>query len=394
MQVNFLDLKSVTELHGDEIKAAINKVVDSGWYLHGEATRQFEENFARYIGTKYCVGVGNGLEALSLILRAYKELGKLKDGDEVIVPANTFIASVLAITENNLVPVFAEPRFDTLLIDDSRLESLITERTRAIMIVHLYGRCAYTDRIGELCNKHNLLLVEDNAQAHGCCFGVDGNTSDVYTADICQNDSSFFIPHSSFPRTGSLGHAAGHSFYPGKNLGAMGDGGAVTTDDKELAEVIRSLGNYGSSAKYVYKYKGENSRLDELQAAVLDVKLKHLDEDNAHRQHIAAYYYDNISNPNVALPVRLSDANNVYHIFPVLCKQRDALQSYLKERGIQTLIHYPVAPHQQECYKEYSHLSLPITERIHREELSLPMSPSLTMDEARYVVDCINDFEL
>ena len=202
------------------------------------------------------------------------------------------------------------------------------------------------------------------------------------------------ILHSSFPRTGSLGHAAGHSFYPGKNLGAMGDGGAVTTDDKELAEVIRSLGNYGSSAKYVYKYKGENSRLDELQAAVLDVKLKHLDEDNAHRQHIAAYYYDNISNPNVTLPVRLSDANNVYHIFPVLCKQRDALQSYLKEHGIQTLIHYPVAPHQQECYKEYSHLSLPITERIHREELSLPMSPSLTMDEARYVVDCINDFEL
>ena len=368
--ISFLDLKSVTELHGDEIRSAINKVVDSGWYLHGECTRQFEDDFAKYIGTKYCIGVGNGLEALSLILRAYKELGKLKDGDEVIVPANTFIASVLAITENNLVPVFAEPRLDTLLIDDSCLESLISECTRAIMIVHLYGRCAYTDRIGDVCKKHDLLLIEDNAQAHGCCC------------------------HSSLRRTGSLGHAAGHSFYPGKNLGAMGDGGAVTTDDLELAEAIRSLGNYGSSAKYVYKYKGENSRLDELQAAVLDVKLRHLDEDNARRQQIAAHYYDNISNPHVTLPVRLPDANNVYHIFPVLCEERDKLQSFLKERGIQTLIHYPVAPHQQECYKEYSHLSLPVTERIHREELSLPMSPSLTIDDAKYVAECINEFML
>ncbi|MBO4663403.1 MAG: DegT/DnrJ/EryC1/StrS family aminotransferase [Bacteroidaceae bacterium] len=386
--ISFLDLKSVTELHGDEIRSAINKVVDSGWYLHGECTRQFEEDFAKYIGTKYCIGVGNGLEALSLILRAYKELGKLKDGDEVIVPANTFIASVLAITENNLIPVFAEPRLDTLVIDDSAVEALITERTRAIMIVHLYGRCSYTTRIGELCNKHNLLLIEDNAQAHGCRSNSSSHRS------ISENDSSFFIPHSSFPRTGSLGHAAGHSFYPGKNLGAMGDGGAVTTDDLELAEAIRSLGNYGSSAKYVYKYKGENSRLDELQAAVLDVKLRHLDEDNARRQQIAAHYYDNISNPHVTLPVRLPDANNVYHIFPVLCEERDKLQSFLKERGIQTLIHYPVAPHQQECYKEYSHLSLPVTERIHREELSLPMSPSLTIDDAKYVAECINEFML
>lgn len=379
--MNFLDLKSVTDLHGDEIMDAVNNVVGSGWYLHGECSRQFEEDYARYIGTKYCVGVGNGLEALSLILAAYKELGRLKDGDEVIVPANTFIASVLAITENNLVPVFAEPRFDTLVIDDSKIESLITDRTRAIMLVHLYGRCAYTDRIGDICNKYNLLLLEDNAQAHGCRY--DNSAMSDYT-DIHS--------HSSLQRTGSLGHAAGHSFYPGKNLGALGDGGAVTTDDEKLADAIRSLGNYGSSVKYVYKYKGVNSRLDEIQAAVLDVKLKHLDEDNTHRQMVADYYYDNINNPLVHLPERLPHINNVYHIFPVLCECRDKLQSFLKEKGVQTLIHYPVAPHQQECYKEYLHLSLPITEQIHREELSLPIGPTISLEEAKYVVDCINQF--
>ena len=385
--ISFLDLKSVTELHGDEIRSAILKVVDSGWYLHGECTRQFEDNFAKYIGTKYCIGVGNGLEALSLILRAYKEIGKLKDGDEVIVPANTFIASVLAITENNLVPVFAEPRLDTLVIDDSSVEALITERTRAIMIVHLYGRCSYTTRIGELCNKHNLLLIEDNAQAHGC------RSNSSLHSSISENDSSFFISHSSFPRTGSLGHAAGHSFYPGKNLGALGDGGAVTTDDKELADAIRSLGNYGSMRKYVYQYKGENSRLDELQAAVLDVKLRYLDEDNALRQKIANCYYDNINNQLITLPVRLPDTNNVYHIFPVLCEQRDALQSFLKERGIQTLIHYPVAPFRQKCYEEYSHLSLPVTEQMHNQELSLPISPAMSMSDAEYVVECVNEYK-
>lgn len=377
--ISFLDLKSVTDLHGDDIKNAINRVVESGWYLHGESTRLFEEHYARYIGTKYCVGVGNGLEALSLILRAYKEMGKLKDGDEVIVPANTFIASVLAITENSLVPVFAEPRLDSLVIDDLCIEALITERTRAIMIVHLYGRCSFTDKIGEICRKHNLLLLEDNAQAHGCRC----NSSLHHTSS--ENGPTFY-------RTGSLGHAAGHSFYPGKNLGALGDGGAVTTDDAELAETIRSLGNYGSSAKYTYGYKGENSRLDELQAAVLDVKLKYLDGDNAHRQAVAKYYYDNIHNSLVTLPVRLPDANNVYHIFPVLCERRDELQSFLKEQGVQTLIHYPVAPHKQQCYAEYSHLSLPVTEQIHRQELSLPMSPTLTQEQVRFVVDCINAF--
>jgi len=405
MQVDFLNLKSVTQLHGDEIKEAVNNVVDSGWYLHGESTRQFEENFARYIGTKYCVGVGNGLEALSLIMAAYKELGKLHDGDEVIVPANTFIASVLAITENNLVPVFAEPGIDSLVIDDSVIESLVTPRTRAIMIVHLYGRCAYTEKIGELCKKHDLLLLEDNAQAHGCCYSTnvsdasdESSFSEVLPDDhyfplVSEKSSSLFTLHSSLHRTGSLGHAAGHSFYPGKNLGALGDGGAVTTDDEELAAAIRSLGNYGSSAKYIYKYKGQNSRLDELQAAVLDVKLKYLDEDNAHRQMIADYYYDNIVNSLVRIPERLSHINNVYHIFPVLCERRDELQSYLMDKGVQTLIHYPVAPHQQECYKEYASCSLPITEKLQREELSLPIGPTITIEEAKYVVECINSFK-
>lgn len=374
MEVKFLDLKSVNALHADEIKESVNRVVDSGWYLHGENTTRFESNFASYIGTDYCVGVANGLEAISLILRGYKELGKLKDGDEVIVPANTFIATILAITENNLVPVFVEPRLDTLEIDDSLIECSISTRTKAMIVVHLYGRCAYTQKIGELCEKHNLLLVEDNAQAHGC-----------YCDSLCGKASSL-------KRTGSLGDSAAHSFYPGKNLGALGDGGAVTTNDAELASVIRSLGNYGSSEKYIYKYKGVNSRLDEIQAAVLDVKLRYLDEDNAHRQMIADYYYDNIDNPIIHLPERMNRANNVYHIFPILCERRDELQIFLAERGVQTLIHYPIPPHKQECYREYSELNLPITEKIHREELSLPMGPTLSMDEVKYVTECVNRF--
>lgn len=369
MEVKFLDLSEVTQLHSEEIKAALNRVVDSGWYLQGNALHDFEKHFAEYIGTDYCIGVGNGLDALTLILRAYKEMGKLQDGDEVIVSANTFIATILAITENNLVPVFAEPDMETLEIDDSVIGSLITPKTKALMIVHLYGRCAYTKKIGEICKNHNLLLLEDNAQAHGCCY-----------SDNC----------SSLKRTGSLGDSAAHSFYPGKNLGALGDAGAVTTSDPELAEVIRSLCNYGSSAKYIYRYEGRNSRLDELQAAVLDVKLKYLDEDNAHRQMIANYYYDNISNPLIRLPKRLADVNNVYHIFPILCDTRDALHDYLAEKGIQTLIHYPVAPHKQECYTKYANISLPNTEKIHSQELSLPIGPTLDLEKAKYVVDCLN----
>lgn len=364
MQVPFLSLKDVTDKYSSEIHNAVNRVIDSGWFLQGKENESFENNFADYIGTKYCVGVANGLDALIWIVRAYKELGVFNEGDEIIVPANTYIASILAITENNLKPVLVEPTFENLEIDDTKIEERITSKTKAIMIVHLYGRCAYTEKIGELCKKYNLKLIEDNAQAHGCRFGNK--------------------------RTGSLGDASGHSFYPGKNLGALGDAGAVTTNDEALAECVRALANYGSQKKYVFKYSGRNSRLDEIQAAVLNVKLKYLDSDNNNRQQIAKYYYENINNPKVILPNRLNDTNNVYHLFPIFCEQRDCFQQYLKDNGIQTLIHYPIPPHKQECYKEWNGLSLPVTEKIHDQELSLPISPVLTMDEAKEVVRVIN----
>lgn len=376
--IRFLDLQKITQRYDDEIREAISSVVGSGWFLQGEENARFEEEYARYIGTKYCVGCGNGLDALIWIYRAYIEMGRMKRGDEVIVPANTYIASILSITENGLVPVLAEPRHDTLELDDEQLESLITPRTRSLLLVHLYGRCAYTERIGEFCRRHNLLLVEDNAQAHGCLVsevrGYEG-------ARVRER------------RTGSLGDAAGHSFYPGKNLGALGDGGAITTNDEELAKTVRALANYGSEKKYVFKYQGRNSRLDELQAAVLRVKLRHLDDDNNCRRAIARQYYEGISNPLVSLPGRLPDRQNVYHLFPILCRRRDELQEYLREKGIETLIHYPVPPHKQECYKEWNNLSLPVTEQIHREELSLPVSPVLTFDEAQKVIEAINSFE-
>lgn len=374
--IKFLDIQKITEKYSNEIHEAVKRVVDSGWYLQGEENKRFEQHYAEYIGTKCCVGCANGLDALIWIFRAYIELGVMKPGDEVIVPANTYIATILAITENGLKPVLVEPKFDTLEIDDDKIEEVITPRTKAICIVHLYGRCAYTEKIGELCKKYNLKLVEDNAQAHGC-----------YAPQV---HSSKFIVQSS--RTGALGDAAGHSFYPGKNLGAFGDGGAVTTDDEELANTIRALANYGSTRKYVFKYTGRNSRLDEIQAAVLDVKLKHLDEANAHRQMIADYYYDHIKNPLIKLPKRQPDANNVYHLFPILCERRDELQQYLSENGVQTLIHYPIPPHQQECYKEWNHMSLPITEQIHQQELSLPISPVMDEKEASLVSVIINQF--
>lgn len=365
--IKFLDLKGVTDKYSDELHEAVNRVVDSGWYLQGNENKKFEENYANYIGSDYCIGVGNGLDALIWIYRAYIEMGVMKPGDEVIVPANTYIASILAITENGLVPILVEPKLDTLEIDDDKIEKVITDRTKSILIVHLYGRCAYTDKIGDLCKKYHLKLVEDNAQAHGCRFRDQ--------------------------RTGSLGHAAGHSFYPGKNLGAFGDAGAVTTDDKELADCIRALANYGSQKKYVFKFKGKNSRLDEIHAAVLDVKLRHLDEDNKHRQEIAKYYYDNIINPLIKFPIRLDDNNNVYHIFPILCERRDELQQYLTDNGVQTLIHYPIPPHKQECYKEWNNTSLSITEQIHNQELSLPISPVLSMDDVIIVVEILNNYK-
>lgn len=397
MNIPFLSLHDVTAKYKDEIHEAVLRVVDSGWYLQGKENEQFEQHYAEYIGTKHCIGCANGLDALIWIFRAYIELGVMKHGDEVIVPANTYIATILAITENGLVPVLVEPRKDTLQIDDSLIEERITERTKAICIVHLYGRLAYTEKIGELCKKYNLKLIEDNAQAHGCHFNGK--------------------------RTGSLGSAAGHSFYPGKNLGALGDGGAVTTDDDELAATIRALANYGSQKKYVFKYTGRNSRLDEIQAAVLDVKLRHLNEDLKARQTIAAYYYDNINNPLITLPKRLPDTENVYHLFPILVKNlshnplkgksscheylRDRLQAYLEENGVGTVIHYPIAPHKQECYKPLLNLplkgqtfgmllpegGLPITEMLADCELSLPMSPTMTIEEAKEVVQLINEWK-
>lgn len=365
--IKFLELKKITEKYSDELHEAVSRVIDYGWYLQGRENEKFEADYAAYIGTKYAVGCGNGLDALILIFRAYIEMGIMKPGDEVIVPANTYIASILAITENGLTPVLVEPDMETYQIDDSKIEAAITDKTRGILIVHLYGQCAYTDKIGELCKKYNLKLVEDNAQAHGCKF--KGR------------------------RTGSLGDAAGHSFYPGKNLGAFGDGGAVTTNDEELAWIVRAVANYGSQRKYVFKYKGRNSRLDEIQAAVLDVKLKHLDEDNAIRKEIARYYMEHITHPDIITPIVKDWDAHVFHIFTIRCKERDALQRYLADNGVQTNIHYPIPPHKQECYKEWNHLSFPITEQIHREELSLPMSPMLTGEEVKTVVRLLNEWK-
>lgn len=362
--IKYLDLKKINHLHDAELRSALSRVMDSGWYLKGDATRQFEEQYAHYIGTHYCIGVANGLDALTLILRAYMEMGRLKEGDEVIVPANTYIATILSITENHLVPVLVEPRIDTFQIDDSLIEQAITPHTRAIMIVHLYGRCAYTEHIGDICHQHNLLLIEDNAQAHGCMF--------------------------SGKRTGSLGHAAAHSFYPGKNLGALGDAGAVTTNDEELARIVASIGNYGSSRKYVFDYQGRNSRIDELQAAILSVKLQYLDADNKQRQAIATHYLKKVKNPLLTLPTA---SESVYHIFPVLCPCRNQLQQYLSEHGVQTAIHYPIPPHRQACYPEFSHHSLPITEQIHAQELSLPCHQAMTLEEADTIIQLLNDFQ-
>lgn len=364
--IKFLELKKITALHGEEIKQAVNDVIESGWYLHSDANSRFESHFAQYIGTRHCIGVGNGLDSLTLILRAYKELGVIAEGDEIIVPANTYIATILAITDNNLKPVLVEPRLDTFQIDDSLIEKAISPRTRAIMIVHLYGRCAYTERIGELCRIYDLKLIEDNAQAHGCTYNGK--------------------------RTGSLGDAAGHSFYPGKNLGALGDAGGVTTDDDQLADTIRALANYGSRKRYVFDMAGRNSRMDEIQAAVLDVKLKYLDEENSRRRSNALYYIKNISNPYVCVPSESYWRESVFHIFPLITSQRDRLQSYLKENGVQTDIHYPIPPHLQRAYSQWGRPSLPVTERIHREELSLPVSQVLTEEECKEVTRLINDF--
>ncbi len=366
MQIPYLSLQKITDRNSAEIHKAVSDVIDSGWYLQGKANKTFEENYARYIGTEYCIGTANGLDALSIILHAYKELGVLADGDEVIVPSNTYIASILAITQNNLVPVLVEPYITTYQIDENLIEAKITNKTKAIMIVHLYGRCAYTDKILNLCKKYKLKLIEDNAQAHGCMFNGK--------------------------KTGSLGDAAGHSFYPGKNLGALGDGGCVTTNDSVLAEAVRSIANYGSSKKYVFKYKGQNSRLDEIQAAVLDVKLNYLDRDNEIRKQIAEQYISKIKNGKIILPQISVRDSNVFHVFPVRTENRDSLQKYLQEKGIGTLIHYPIPPHKQECYKEWNSLSFPISEKIHAQELSIPLNPALLQNEIDYIIEVLNEW--
>lgn len=373
--ITYLSLKAITDMHLEEMHEAAKQVVDSGWYLQGKATADFEAAYGKFIGTNHCVGCANGLDALTLILHAYMELGVMQEGDEVIVPSNTYIATILAITENRLTPVLVEPDIETLQIDDRLIEAAITPRTRAVMIVHLYGRNAYTDRIGTICRRHHLKLIEDNAQAHGCrCH--DGR------------------------RTGSLGDAAAHSFYPSKNLGALGDAGAVTTCDGELAAVVRTLGNYGSSRKYIFPYLGRNSRIDEIQAAILSVKLKYIDAENDRRRAIAARYFAEISNPSITMPGKESfqqpahTQENVVHIFPILCQQRDQLQQYLLDQGIHTAVHYPIPPHKQQCYRAWNSLSFPISEAIHAQELSIPCNPTMTDEEVTRVVDALNAFSL
>lgn len=375
MNISFLSLKDVTALHQVEINEAVNRVINGGWYLQGKENEQFEQHYSEFIGCKYTIGCANGLDALIWIFRAYIEMGIMKAGDEVIVPANTYIATILAITENNLVPVLVEPKLNTLQIDEDLIEAVITSNTKAIALVHLYGRIAYTDKIGDLCKKYNLKLIEDCAQSHGCKY-TDGRV------------------------TGNIGDAAGHSFYPGKNLGALGDGGAVTTNDPELTAIVRSLANYGSQKKYVFKYAGRNSRLDEIQAAVLDVKLKYLTEDNAMRKVVAHYYYDHLNNPLITLPDLLLDEQNAYHLFPVMVngrENRDRLHDYLEQNGVGTVCHYPIAPHMQECYAKETwntpQLSLPITERLADEELSLPIGPAITLEEVEQIVSLINKFK-
>jgi dTDP-4-amino-4,6-dideoxygalactose transaminase len=368
--MKYLDLKAINQPY----EHVADEVLQSGWYLKGDYTRRFEAAYAQYIGTHHCVACGNGLDALTLIFRAYIEMGLMQPGDEVIVPANTYIASILAVTENRLKPVLVEPSLDTLQIDDTLIEQAITPRTRAVMIVHLYGRCAYTDRIGYTCQKYGLKLIEDNAQAHGCKAHQHpqggGGTS-----------------------TGALGDAAGHSFYPTKNLGAFGDAGAVTTNDEELATMVRALGNYGSARHYVFDHLGRNSRMDEVQAAILLAKLRDLDASNLRRKEIAAIYTNKVKNPNIVIPQ--CDRDSVYHIFPVLCPRRDELQRYLADNAVGTEIHYPIPPHKQKCLAgilAVDGAEVGRTEQIHAQELSIPCHQALTDDEVMRVVSLLNGF--
>ena len=367
LSIPFLDLRVINDQYRDELIDACTRVIDSGWYIGGSELEQFEQQFASYCGTEFAIGVANGLDALILTLRAWKELGKLKEGDEVIVPSNTYIASILAISANNLTPILVEPCVDSCNIDPKKIEAAITSRTKAILPVHLYGQLADMPAIMDIAKRHGLLVLEDSAQAHGA--SLDGK------------------------RAGNWGDASGFSFYPGKNLGALGDAGAITTSDEELAHTLRALRNYGSHEKYKNLYKGVNSRLDEIQAAMLNVKLSHLEDETAHRRKVANSYLQGINNPSITLPTHEGDSH-VWHVFVVRCERRDELQKYLADNGIQTLIHYPVPPHQQPAYKEWNELSYPISESIHAEVLSLPIGPTLTVDEAEEVIKLCNSFQL
>jgi dTDP-4-amino-4,6-dideoxygalactose transaminase len=370
--IKFLDLQKINEQYADELKQAAADVIDSGWYLLGEKVKQFEQDLGSYIGSQNTIAVGNGLDALRLILRAYIEMGVMQKGDEVIVPSNTYIASILAISDNGLKPVLVEPDIHTYNLDISLIEQHITPKTKAIMVVHLYGQVCWSEQLEELAKKHKLKVIEDNAQAIGAEWkGI---------------------------KTGNLGDAAGFSFYPGKNLGALGDAGAVTTKDSALAQVVRALANYGSKEKYKNDFQGLNSRMDEMQAAFLSVKLKYLDAETQLRRKIARYYCENIKNPDIILPqlptsnFQLLDSVHVWHVFVIRTNQRDKLQAYLTGKGIQTLIHYPIPPNKQMAYKEWNHLSFPISEKIHNEVLSLPISPVMTDEEVESLTKAINSY--
>ena len=361
--IKFLDLEKINNRFRTEIDVRIKNILNCGWYLQGKENETFAKDFAAYCGTKYALGVANGLDALNLIIKAYG----FKTGDEIIVPANTFIATILAISENGCTPVLIEPDMNTYNINPDLIEEKITSKTKAIMVVHLYGQAVQMQKIWKIAQKHNLKIIEDAAQAHGASY--QGR------------------------KVGNLGDVAAFSFYPGKNLGALGDGGGVTTNDKELYEKIKTIANYGSDYKYHHIYKGVNSRLDEIQAAVLDIKLKYLDADNAKRCEIAAYYQENINNPKIILPQTYDKNAHVWHVFVIRCQDRNGLQKYLEANGIQTNIHYPTPPHKQEAYKEWSDLSLPVTEEIHNTIISLPMSPVMTDEEIKKVVEVVNEWK-
>lgn len=432
--IHFLDLKKINDSYEPGLSNSIRRVLDSGWYLLGDEVKAFEEEYGHFIGTKHCIGVANGLDALRLIFKAYIELGIMREGDEIIVPANTYIASILAITDNRLVPVLVEPDIRTYNLDISLVEKHIGSRTKGIMVVHLYGQACWSPELENLAKKFSLRIIEDNAQAAGALVQSSSEDNDNVNNEALTENSRIlnFEPGTlKMKRTGSLGDAAGNSFYPGKNLGALGDGGAVTTNNNDLADAVRTIANYGSKVKYQNLYKGLNSRLDEIQAAILRIKLPRLDADNQHRREIAKYYIDNIKNPDIILPSlkgagqrtqfnptneestghrkqgkwasmqaeatslspELIALSHVWHLFVIRTSNRNKLQQYLHDNGIQTMIHYPIAPHKQKAYTEWNHLSLPVTEKIHNEVLSLPISQVITGEEARKIVKDINNYK-